>query len=272
MLFSVRHRTLYTYSAPVRLGGHVLRLHPRAIDVTIRSETLLIEPKPVFRAAEVDRDGNRSTRVEFEGLADRLLIESFFELETCAPPPLKAAALPWRETAGFDPGQKVRAYAADLFERSGGDALLFLDALNRDLFSRTERRIRDAGYAQDPEDTLLRRKGACRDLTLLFMAASRSIGFSARFVSGYQAHAETPDGKRHLHAWPEVLLPGAGWRGYDPTHGLVVSDGHVALCAGADQLATMPVEGGFYGDGVASTLAFELEIRATPDARDSRPR
>lgn len=262
MLFSVRHRTFYTYSAPVRLGGHVLRLHPRALGVTIRSEHLLIDPKPVFRAAEVDAEGNRTTRVEFDGATDRLLIESVFELETRETAPLKAAALPWRETAGFDPGSKVRAYAAGLFECSGGDALVFLDALNRDLFSRTERRIRDAGYAQEPEDTLLRRKGACRDLTLLFMAAARSLGFSARFVSGYQAQAETPDGKRHLHAWPEVLLPGVGWRGYDPTHGLVVSDGHVALCAGADQLATMPVEGGFYGDGIDSTLAFELEIRA----------
>ncbi|MCW2283034.1 transglutaminase-like putative cysteine protease [Rhodoblastus acidophilus] len=262
MLFSVRHRTFYSYSAPVRLGGHVLRLHPRALDVMIRSESLRIEPEPIFRAVEVDPDGNRTTRVEFDGATDRLLIESVFELETCAPGPLAAAALPWRETAGFDPGPKVRAYACDLFARSGGDALLLLDALNRDLFSRTERRIRDAGYAQEPEDTLLRRKGACRDLTLLFMAAARSLGFSARFVSGYQAQAETPDGKRHLHAWPEVLLPGVGWRGYDPTHGLVVSDGHVALCAGADQRATMPVEGGFYGDGVSSTLAFELVICA----------
>ncbi len=58
------------------------------------------------------------------------------------------------------------------------------------------------------------------------------------------------------------FFPGAGWRGYDPTHGMLVTDGHVALCAGADQRATMPVEGGFFGEGISSTLAFELEIRA----------
>jgi transglutaminase-like putative cysteine protease len=157
----------------------------------------------------------------------------------------------------------VGAFAAELAARSDGDALVFLDRLNRELFSRTERKIRNAGYAQDPEETLATAKGACRDLALLFMAAARSQGLAARFASGYQARSETPDGKRHLHAWPEVFLPGAGWRGYDPTHGCAVTDGHVALCAGPDQLSTMPVEGGFFGDGVSSTITFELAIDAS---------
>ena len=269
MRFSVRHSTLYSYSAPVRLGAHVLRLHPRSTDVTILREALSVEPAPVARATQTDRDGNRITRVEFAGATDRFFVESRFELETAPPKPLAQAlpVLPWRlqdeafSDFGGAAGPKVRDFAAELAARSGGDALVFLDDLNRELFSRTERRIRDAGYAQDPEDTLARAKGACRDLALLFMAAARSLGVPARFVSGYQAQAETPDGKRHLHAWAEVFLPGAGWRGYDPTHGCVVSEGHVALCAGADQRATMPVEGGFFGDGITSALTFELDIR-----------
>jgi transglutaminase-like putative cysteine protease len=97
-------------------------------------------------------------------------------------------------------------------------------------------------------------------VTALFMAACRSLGIAARFVSGYQAEADTPDGRRHLHAWPEAFLPGVGWRGFDPTHGLAVTDGHVALCAAPDQAATMPIEGGFYGDGVASTLEYDVQI------------
>jgi transglutaminase-like putative cysteine protease len=55
-----------------------------------------------------------------------------------------------------------------------------------------------------------------------------------------------PDGRRHLHAWAEVVLPGIGYRGWDPMHGVRVGDGHVALCAAATQAATMPVEGGFF--------------------------
>ena len=106
--------------------------------------------------------------------------------------------------------------------------------------------IRAEGAAWSPERTLVAGGGACRDVTALFMAACRSVGIAARFVSGYQAEADTPDGRRHLHAWPEAFLPGVGWRGFDPTHGLPVTDGHVALCAAPDQAATMPIEGGFW--------------------------
>ncbi|MBB4200397.1 hypothetical protein CCR94_16125 [Rhodoblastus sphagnicola] len=275
MRFSVRHSTLYSYSAPVRLCRHLVRLHPRHTDVTIQRERLRIEPAPALQATVSDHHANRTTQVDFAGVTDRLWIESCFELETAPPKHVENAlpSLPWRLQGGAEPecgawaefageaGLKVRSFAAELAARSGGDALIFLDELNSELFSRTERRIRDAGYAQDPEETLTKAKGACRDLALLFMTAARSVGLPARFVSGYQGQAETPDGRRHLHAWPEVFLPGAGWRGYDPTHGVAVSEGHVALCSGPDQRSTMPVEGGYYGDGVNSTLTFNLEIR-----------
>lgn len=94
------------------------------------------------------------------------------------------------------------------------------------------------------------------------MAACCSLGMPARFVSGYQAFSERLDNRRHMHAWPEVFLPGLGWRGYDPTHGEAVADGHVGLAAAPDQAATMPVEGGFWGDGVTSTLEYRLDIEA----------
>src|SRR6516225_8438153 len=98
------------------------------------------------------------------------------------------------------------------------------------------------------------------DLTVLFISACRSLGIAARFVSGYQAHAESQDGRRHLHAWPEVFLPGRGWRGFDATHGTVVNDGHVALCAAPEQSATMPIEGGFFGDGITAALDYHVQI------------
>ena len=87
-------------------------------------------------------------------------------------------------------------------------------------------------------------------------------GIVGRFVSGYQAQADTPDGQRHLHAWAEVFLPGGGWRGWDATHGLRVDQGHVALCAAPSQAATMPIEGGFsfQGPTVNSTLDHSVRI------------
>ncbi len=276
MRFSVIHATHYRYSAPVALAAHVLRLTPRADSAVLRTHHLIIDPMPSVRQDLTDRYGNAFTRLEFEDLSGFLHIESRFNLDTgTAPAPAVAALppLPWLPDASStladylrpgDQNESVRSFAAGLACESGWDARGFLERLNRALFTRTDRCIRPEGAAQTPAQTLAAARGACRDLTVLFMSACRNLGIAARFVSGYQAHAETPDGRRHLHAWAEVFLPGSGWHGFDPMHGLPVTDGHVALCAAPDQAATMPVEGGYYGDGVTSALDYEVLVTAQP--------
>lgn len=277
MRFSVCHATHYRYSAPVLFAGHVLRLTPRTDNSVLHMHRLTIDPVPSFRQDLRDRYGNLITRLEFEGLSDHLRIESRFDLETRSTPALACSALlpplPWPPGTSdamadyLSPGdgdESVRAFATDLASESGWEAVDFLERLNQTLFTRTDRHIRPDGAAQAPAHTLATGRGACRDLAVLFMTACRSLGIAARFVSGYQANADTPDGRRHLHAWPEVFLPASGWRGFDPMHGLSVTDGHLALSAAPDQAATMPVEGGYYGDGVTSTLDYEVQITAGP--------
>lgn len=271
MRFSVRHDTVYRYEAPVSLAPHVLRLTPRAGIGRVLSRRLVILPEPLTLIEETDAHGNCLTRVEFGPATEFLSIESRFEVETAAPGMAgEDVVLPWRGApeglapclAQANPGAAVRSFAQEMVAAGGGRAPGFLDALTATLFARTDRRIRETGYAQSPEETLLRAQGACRDLAVLFIACCRLTGLPARFVSGYQARAESVDGKRHLHAWPEVWLPG-GWLAFDPTHGTRVSDGHVALCAAPEQAATMPVEGGYYGAPTGTTLRFSVEIETT---------
>jgi len=272
MRFSVRHETLYRYSMPVGLGLHVLRLNPRAEGARILAGSLTVHPAPSMRHEQTDRFGNRVTRVSFAGVSDHLRIENGFDVDIISAAPLRDSGLPrlpWSssppdELADYrpdgEPDVAVQAFASALVSHGGGPALPFLDGLSQALFTRLERHIRIDGAAQAPAHTLAIGRGACRDLTVLFMAACRSLGIAARFVSGYQAQADTPDGQRHLHAWPEVFLPGLGWRGFDPTHGIAVTDGHVALCAAPDQAATMPVEGGYFGNGVTAALEYRVQI------------
>ena len=206
-----------------------------------------------------------------------LRIESRFELET-SPPPLASELserLPWTRLpaddlavyrpgdAGVDPA--VIAFARAVAAEVGQQPLAFLDHLCRTIHARADKQIRTSGDAQAAAETLASWQGACRDFTVLFLAAARSMGMPARFCSGYQSAADTPDGRRYLHAWPEVFVPGAGWRGWDPTHGVAAGEGHVALCAAPDQAETMPVVGGFYfaGSSVTSTLDFDLRITTT---------
>jgi transglutaminase-like putative cysteine protease len=274
MRFAVRHETLYRYSVPVVLAPHVLRLTPRSRD-QIRTRSLVVWPEPVDVREENDGYGNRITRVQFSGQATReLRIESRFELETSPPQPAfePAERLPWTQLpaddlaayrpgdAGVDPA--VIAFAREVAAEVGQRPLAFLDHLCHTMHARADKQVRTSGDAQAAADTLASWQGACRDFTVLFLAAARSLGMPGRFCSGYQSAADTPDGRRYLHAWPEVFVPGAGWRGWDPTHGVAAGEGHVALCAAPDQADTMPVVGGFTFDGpsVSSTLDFDLRI------------
>jgi transglutaminase-like putative cysteine protease len=270
MHFFVRHETVYRYSVPVQLAPHALRLTPRPEAVRNLSHTLNLQPAPHTRRDRSDELGNVVIDLGFVGTTQLLRIESCFELDTFAPPPLPAAAS-WLSDPNDGlgayriddyPDAAVQRFARELSAQVGHAPVAFLDQLNRTLFIRTDQQWRPEGAAQPAAATLATWQGACRDLTVLFVSACRSLGLASRFTSGYLAPLDGLDGPHQLHAWPEVFLPGIGWRGWDPTQGQRVIDAYVPLCAAPTQSATMAVEGGYFFAGavVNTTLDFDLRI------------
>ena len=85
---------------------------------------------------------------------------------------------------------------------------------------------------QTPAETLAMVSGSCRDMAFLFIEAARLLGFAARFVSGYSFTSLPAEAAGSTHAWAEVFLPGAGWKGFDPTYGDIVGDTHIAVAVG----------------------------------------
>ena len=102
-----------------------------------------------------------------------------------------------------------------------------------------------------PGQTLAGGTGACRDMAELFVDACRAQGLAARFVSGY-CESEVVDAERYLHAWSEVYLLGGGWRGFDLSLGIAVSNRHVAIAHEPSHAAARPYEGSYRGTGVTS--------------------
>jgi transglutaminase-like putative cysteine protease len=272
----IRHETTYRYSTRVAFAPHVLRLTPRADRVRCVSRALHVTPTPLNTWDFSDAFGNSCTRLTFGSEpASELVIDSRVEVETFAQPLLDGAslpALPWL-THGYDElfvyrqpdgSAEVAALAQRLAREVGSAPLAFFEHLNRTLYTTLDRHIRVEGHAQTPAETLRTGRGACRDLTVLFLAVCRSMGVAGRFVSGYQGQEASPDGKRHLHAWPEVFVSGFGWLGWDPTHDVSVGPEHVALCVAPEQAGTMPIDGGFYFNGptVTSTLSYSITFEA----------
>ena len=110
-----------------------------------------------------------------------------------------------------------------------------------------------------PLETFASKRGACRDLAVLFMDACRSLGIASRFVSGY-IHEPGRIGTSELHAWAEVYLPGGGWRGYDPSRGIAVSDQHIPVATGPEPQWAAATEGFFIGNASDSTIDYEVTV------------
>ncbi|MCS6772158.1 MAG: transglutaminase family protein [Kiritimatiellae bacterium] len=279
MLFNVRHTTLYRYSAPALLGPHVLRLCPQqAPGVRVIRWSIDIRPKPVGETDYIDDAGNFVHAAWFAGSTESLSIATSIEARTIPRNPFDfivtnpgALVLPAKLDHArllapyLKPVQQSGAVArlsAKLAKQAGSRTLEFLRIAAEHLagFHKT---IREEGPPQPPSKTLASQTGACRDLTVLFMDLCRWQGLPARFVSGYW-RGRRPVDRHHLHAWAEVYLPGAGWRGYDPTCGLAVSDEHLPLAAAPAPEGAAPVEGTYGGGAIESTLSWQIRIDVRP--------
>jgi transglutaminase-like putative cysteine protease len=280
VLFEGEHLTRFTYTGPVYVEPMTVRLRPRddAAQRLLRFEAS-VTPEPGGISQMTDVEGNTAIRLWFEGVTDVLEIRTSFEVRTLRANPFdyvvgdpavlqvpllypdaeRAAIRHYRRVPD---DESVVAFAHEVLNATESRAASFLDALTRRIAGEFRHVIRPSGDALPPRDTLAARTGACRDLTVLFIEACRSIGIAARFVSGYQDPGDV-DAERELHAWAEVYLPGGGWRGYDPSAGIAVADHHVALAAGPTPRDAAPTEGTFRGNNATSSLETKISLHVT---------
>ena len=262
MLYQISHQTTYSFSQPVILKPHLLRLSPRSDRFNqLHHFALSVLPLAQGSSDLVDLDGNNLVKLWFTQPTTKLSIQTTAKVETSCTNPFAYLLEPWATEIPFDypssllthlepylrPYSFVRdstalELAQEIAIATQNNTLNFLFTLNQRIYQDCEYQIRDTGEPLPAGVTWRNKQGSCRDYTVLFMEVCRAVGIPARFVSGYQEGDEQQD-SRDLHAWVEVYLPGGGWRGYDPTLGLVVSDRHIPLAASAIPKYAAAIEG-----------------------------
>jgi transglutaminase-like putative cysteine protease len=277
----VRHVTTYRYDRPVVLGHHVFRMHPREDSrFALEDFSMAIYPQPAGMRTVRDKEGSLSHEAWFEGEANSLRIAYRWSGRT-APAPQSAphlapggVRLPPSYGAGFGeartclqpadaaPDPLLGDFARSIAEEAGGSTWDFLGLLDRRIRGDLSNATRLTGAPMPAGDTLARGGGSCRDLAMLFISACRAQGLAARFVSGYLP-AE-PGERQHMHAWAEVLLPGAGWVPFDPSQNIAVGERHVAVASAAEPGDAAPISGYFSGPGARCEMDVDLTVETEP--------
>lgn len=265
--FRILHRTYYNYSGPVTLAPHRLLLRPREDhELRIESFSMKISPEATLKWYR-DVEGNSVAVATFNSLANQLAIASEAVIQQYNETPLDflvadyAVRFPFLYLPGDQfllspyralpaPGTMATLNAwISSFWHSDEEIQTYtlLQRLGSHIFRTLTYRVREEPGVQTPEETLSRGTGSCRDFANLFLEAARCLGLASRFASGY-LHAPLLGGNAGAtHAWAEVYLPGAGWKGFDPTTGEIVGSDHITVAVARLPESVPPVAGSFFG-------------------------
>ena len=270
--YKILHRTYYNFSAAVRLEPHELRLRPReGHELRIESSSLEIMPPATLRWHR-DVEDNSVAIATFDSPAHQLSIESEVIIQQYNQAPLdflvagyatdypfayrpkdRVVLSPYMNVREHTVSDQLAEWVADLWQ-SGEQIQTYtlLQRLSDHIQQSLSYRLREEPGVQTAKETLSRGSGSCRDFAYLFLETARCLGLAARFVSGYLHAPPSTVNFGATHAWAEVFLPGAGWKGFDPTTGEIVGTDHIAVAVARLPESVPPVAGSFVGSPGAS--------------------
>ncbi len=278
------HRTSYRYSHPVERSTHLLRLFPMhdRLQRLIHSEVIVSVEGRTHDFDDVF--GNRARRVLIDAPYRELTILGRTSVETLDSDPLgfdlrhvRSAIplvwMPWQRNMlqpYLHPPElpeselsELLDYAMRFVERNDANVLDTLLDLNDTIFREYTYLPGATSLGTTAFDVYAKRRGVCQDFTNLFICLARLMGVPARYVCGYLFTGPKDPNKRQSeasHAWVQVYLPDVGWRGLDPTNGVVTSTHHVRLAVGRNYLDATPTSGTLFVGGGGESLEVDVQV------------
>lgn len=265
--YKIVHRTYYNYSANVTLGAHTLLLRPRE-DHELRIESFVLKSRPEAKLLwHRDVEGNSVATATFEQGTRQLYIESEVIIQQYNEFPLDFIVAdyaidypflyqademfmlsPYRLLPDRQTQELLNRWIENVWK--AGEAIqtyTLLQRLAEHIYRTLVYKVREEPGVQTAIETLTLGSGSCRDFAALFMESVKCLGLASRFVSGYLYAPLMSDQIGSTHAWAEVYIPGAGWKGFDPTIGDIVGKDHIPVAVARLAESVPPISGTFGG-------------------------
>ena len=280
----VHHRTIYRYDQPVQRSTHVLRLEPVHDRLQrLASHQLVVSVEGKHNVYD-DVFGNRARRVFLELPYTELIIDSHAMVVALDTDPLEFRPVHARTTIPLNwmPWQRhmlqpylvppelpesqlieLHDYAMSFVMRNGFDLVNSLIDLNQSIFRDYAYRQGTTTLATTAYEVYVTRQGVCQDFTNLFICLARLLGIPARYVVGYLYTGPKQENRamgEATHAWAQVYLPEAGWKGFDPTNGVLTQTNHVRVAVGRHYTDATPTSGTIFAGGGAEQLEVVVTV------------
>jgi transglutaminase-like putative cysteine protease len=262
MRLKITHRTEYSYDAPVQYLLQRLRLLPLSGQTqTVNAWTIKVDgAREELRFA--DHFGNDTRLVSIEGGHNAIIVEASGEVMTRdtsgVSGPHQGFAPLWlftQETPLTTIGKGIRDLAEAVGKGTDIERLHRLMALIGERVAYTSGATNAATPA---EEALALKTGVCQDHSHIFATAARTMGFPARYVSGYLMMDAAVE-QAASHAWAEAHVPGLGWVAFDPANGISPDERYVRIAIGRDYRDASPVSGILLGQ-VQEKLAVTVSV------------
>ena len=267
MQLSIRHETVYHYTAPLSYTIQQLRVSPRA------------EPQQHVLSWDISTGGHRHRFIDaFENISHMLTITGLHdEVKIVAEGIVEVTALDRGRLAGREifsplvftvptrltaPTDVVTAFASKhLSQGAHAKGLLTLAEAIRD---NVAYRSGATEVTTSATDALQLGQGVCQDHAHLFLACCHSHGIPARYISGYIDPGDTEHAASHawVDAWVEEI-DFSGWVSIDVTHARFTDESHCRLAIGRDYDSAAPVRGVRHGGGVES-MNVTVQVSSAP--------
>jgi len=283
----VRHTTRYSYDRPIARSAH--RLHLRPMDdwkQVVVAHQLKVSPR-VLEVEYEDVFGNWTTRFDINKPYKNLTItcESVVELLDVDPfafaklpmrPSFPLVWMPWERlilqpylTPDELPETQLTElydYAMSFVKRNKGDLMETLFAINLSLFHDYQYVPGCTTVDTTAYEVMVQRRGVCQDFANLFIMLARLLGIPARYVCGYIYTGNTGTSRASSdasHAWVQLYIPNIGWKGFDPTNGVLPQTDHVRVAYGRHYRDAAPISGTLY---TPADERMTLDVEVTEDS------